>query len=391
MSKKSAAPPAEEEWEDVEGEEGEEEEEEEDTTIANSDVMTKYKKAATWANEALAHVITLCKAGASVLEICKAGDDTINTKCATMFRGVEKGVAFPTCININQCVCHFSPNPGEPGSEAVLNDNDVVRIDLGVHIDGYCAVVAHTIVVTPTGDLPADGKEQQLITAAYATLNAASRQFRPGQSVYDVTKIIEDCAVHFGVNAVDGVLSHQMKRYIIDGGRCIPGKNVAEHKVHNYEFEPMSVWTLDVVLSTGTSRLRERDAKTTIFKTALESTYNTKLAAAAELQREIEAKFQTFPFCVRTLEGNRARLGLNEMLKHGNVIPYPVLFSREGEVLAQFKITILISGTKIERVTGIPMQKGGAAPAPFSEEALLTASKLPITFGGKKAKEVAAA
>ena len=55
---------------------------------------------------------------------------------------IEKGSAFPTCISVNNCVGHYSPLPAE--DKIVIAEGDLVKIDLGVHVDGYVAVVAHT-------------------------------------------------------------------------------------------------------------------------------------------------------------------------------------------------------------------------------------------------------
>lgn len=63
---------------------------------------------------------------------------------------MKKGLAFPTCISINNCVCHFSPLRSEP--DVKLADGDVVKVDLGVHIDGFIAVGAHTHVVGASKD-----------------------------------------------------------------------------------------------------------------------------------------------------------------------------------------------------------------------------------------------
>lgn len=383
MSKNMKANAAEEEWEDVE--EGEEEEEE-DTTINNSDVVMKYKKAAAWANEALQVVLNAAKPGMKVVDLCKLGDETIADKVQSMFRGVEKGAGFPTSVSVNSCVCHNSPVPGEETTPQVLQLGDVARIDLAVHIDGYCAQVAHTVHITESGELVADSKEANVINAAYAAINCAIRKMRPGVETYEVTEIIEKAAEHFNVTPVDGVLSHLVKRYIVDGFRCIPSKKTPEHMVHEYPIEPAQVWTLDVVYSTGKGKLKERDVRPSIFKLALDNTYTAKMESAREVSREIDAKFQTFPFGVRNLDTKKARLGLSEMVKHGMVAPYPVLFEKDGEAVAQFKVTLLVTSKKIERITGLPMQKG-PAPAPFTDETLLAASKLPLSLEEKKKKK----
>ena len=57
---------------------------------------------------------------------------------------MEKGVAFPTCISVNNIVGHLSPLKSE---DQQLKDGDLVKIDLGCHIDGFVGLVAHTIVV----------------------------------------------------------------------------------------------------------------------------------------------------------------------------------------------------------------------------------------------------
>ncbi len=62
------------------------------------------------------------------------------------------GIAFPTCISCNHCICHYSPLASEPDS--TLSEGDLVKIDLGAHIDGFIAVVAHSFVIGATADNP---------------------------------------------------------------------------------------------------------------------------------------------------------------------------------------------------------------------------------------------
>ena len=126
------------------------EEEEEDTSLANSDVTTKYQEAAKIANAVLEAVLAKVEPGVTPIDLCKAGDDLITEKVAKIFskkvkgQVVEKGVAFPTCISVNECVANNSPLNSEP--QEPLKEGDVVKVDLGVHIDGFLAVVGHTVV-----------------------------------------------------------------------------------------------------------------------------------------------------------------------------------------------------------------------------------------------------
>jgi len=345
----------------------------------------RYKAAAKWANEVLTQVISQCKPGASVKLICKEADELIELKVSQNFKGVEKGVAFPTCISVNTIVCHF--NGAE--EDVTLAAGDVARIDLGVHVDGYPAYVAHTIQVTEDGKL-SDSREAHVISSTYAVLDAALRQVRPGNSTTVVTDVIEKAAAHFGLNAVEGVLSHQMKRYIVDGFKTIPSKNSAEHKVHDYDIEAYTVWCLDIVLTTGKGqKLKEKDIKPSVFKASLDTTYEPKLQAAFEARGEIANRFQYFPFGTNRLTNGKAKLGVSELARHGALVPYPVLFERDGEVVAQFKVTLLVSDKKIERVTGVTPQNGAPAPKAYTDEALAAAAKQPLSLVKKEKKAAA--
>lgn len=377
------------EWEDDDGAEAEEEEEEEDPTINNPEVVNKYKKAAAWANEALQEVIKLCVADAVILDICKAGDDLINKLVTKMFKGVEtKGIGFPTTLCVNNCAAYESAVPGEDGANKKLALNDVVKIDLGVQVDGFCAQVAHTIQVTVNGELNPDSREAQIITATHQVLDTAVRNLRPGTEPYQITDIIEKATAHFGFTHVEGVLSHQVRRFIVDNFNTIPGRSLPEHKVHSYDIEPMTVWVMDVVLTTGKGKLREGDAKCGIYKQTLDTHPTPKLQASQEVSKEIDSKYGVFPFAVRNIENKKARLAMADLNKSGFLYRYAPLYEREGEIVAQFKMTVILTDKKIERITGVPLQKGAPAPKPYESEELKAAAAQKFSLTEPKKKEV---
>jgi len=85
--------------------------------------------------------------GASISEVCAFGDNLIEQetkKVYTKDKKMEKGIAFPTCISVNNIVGHLSPLKSE---DSHIKEGDLVKIDLGCHIDGFVGLVAHTIVV----------------------------------------------------------------------------------------------------------------------------------------------------------------------------------------------------------------------------------------------------
>lgn len=90
---------------------------------------------------------------------------------------MDKGVAFPTCVSVNECVCHNSPLPSEP--QEPIKEGDVVKVDLGVHIDGYVAVVAHTVVAGACVRLSAPLTHLHLIWSSFSPLTSISLRPRP--------------------------------------------------------------------------------------------------------------------------------------------------------------------------------------------------------------------
>lgn len=122
------------------------EDEQQEETLATPGVLDKYQQAGKICNMVLERVIKKCVPNASVVEICAFGDAEIDKECGKVYskKKYEKGVAFPTCISPNEICGHFSPLASE---NATLKEGDVVKIDLGVHIDGCISLVGHTVVV----------------------------------------------------------------------------------------------------------------------------------------------------------------------------------------------------------------------------------------------------
>jgi methionine aminopeptidase len=92
-----------------------------------SDQVSRYKDAAAVAHTTLNGVLAQLAAGKDVVELCEFGDTLIESLVSKMYKGkkAEKGIAFPTCVSVNQCVGHFAPLKGEG---LVLKDGDNVKM-----------------------------------------------------------------------------------------------------------------------------------------------------------------------------------------------------------------------------------------------------------------------
>jgi len=88
-------------------------------TIYDSDVCTKYQEAAKIVNLALTGLMSQIVAGAKIIDLCQFGTTILETQTAKLYNKkvngvpVEKGVAFPVCISVNDIVCNHSPLSSE--------------------------------------------------------------------------------------------------------------------------------------------------------------------------------------------------------------------------------------------------------------------------------------
>jgi curved DNA binding protein len=309
--------------------------------------------------DALKHVISLAKPGTVIYDLCLKGDAYINdalTKIYTKKKFI-KGIAFPTTINVNEVCGHFSAlneDSNDPHEYKVLSDGDLVKIDLGVQINGFAALVAHTIVV---GEGQVTGRKADVILAAYNAIQSALRSMYPQKNNNnEVTGIIKTVCDSYKVTPVEGVLSHRMKRDIVDGMEVIINHATFDQKVDQRNFEFGDVFGLDVIVSSAEGKPRETTIKTSIYKRALETTYKLKTESGRKLLSVIEQNFHTFPFSLNSFDNEdalkmknpiqnlktTAKMGLVECVKNELVHPYPVLSEKKGEFVAQFKYTIAV-------------------------------------------------
>jgi len=326
-----------------------EEDVEQDLELSNPMVVEKYKAAAEVANRVMIAVLEHMAPGLNVGDVCAYGDKQIEDLVQASLKKVKhKGIAFPTCISINNCAGHMSPLPDDPA--IVIQAGDLVKVQLGVHVDGFPSIVSHSWIVAQTA--PATGRISDVVCAAYYASECALRLVRPGKKNTDITDVIRKCADAFHVQPLEGVLSHQMKHNCVDANNVIINRPDVDQQVDEFTFEVNQVYCLDVVMSTGEGKAKEISSRTTVFKRAVDRNYQLKLQASRQILAEINTKFPNHPFSLRSLDEKKRRMGISDIAKHELVDSYPVLWEREGEFIAQFQFTVLIMPNSTVRLNG---------------------------------------
>jgi methionine aminopeptidase len=129
---------------------------------------------------------------------------------------------------------------------------------LGCHIDGFIAQIAHTIVIgADKAAKKVTGKKADVVVAARMCYDAAIRQLKEGNLNTQITKLIGDISATYKVTPLEGVLSHRIKKHMIDGDDVIINKITTDQKVEEHKFEKYEAYVIDVILSTGEGKPKE--------------------------------------------------------------------------------------------------------------------------------------
>ncbi|KAF4729649.1 putative metalloprotease arx1 [Perkinsus olseni] len=335
--------------------------EDEVTDLSNPDVTTKYITAAGITNKALELVCNAVKPGADVYELCRMGDDFVEEQTGKLYnkkvKGVviPKGIAFPTCISVNEVAGHFSPLQGE---SVAIKEGDIVKVDLAVQIDGFITAAANTVVA---GDAKVSGKAADVVMAAHTAAEAVLRKVKLGNTNTDITNLMQQVADEYGVEPIRGVLSHQLEKHNIEGENAIASKFTDDLKVPEFVFGLNEVYCLDILMSTGEGKARpSSEYRTTVYRRAPGRNYTLKLARGRQFLTEADRRFPSGAFSLADFKDiTGARYGVQEALKHELLHEYPVLCEKPNEIVAQFKFTVLLLPGGTKKVAGLPFTSAG--------------------------------
>ena len=377
--KKAKAKKEEEEEEEEVEEEVEEEEEEED--IVGEDfskdprAFSYLQDAGRIADDVLKFTMEQCKPSANIYEICQASDNLIKEKLSKIYTKKKfiKGIAFPTCISVNEVCGNFAPleeSSDDPHEYKTLSEGDVAKISLGVEINGFAALAGHTIVVGDKKE-KIKGNKADVILAAYDSVQAALRIMTKENTNNKITDTVSKICADYKVNPIEGVLSHRMKRDIIDGLETIINKNTVDQRVDERKFEHGDVFGFTVIVSTGEGKPKETTIKTSIYKRALETTYKLRTDSGRRLLSVVENNFYSFPFSFSAFDKEEniklkqkipnfkttMKMGLSECVKNDLLHGYPVLTEKKGEIVAEFTYTIAVRNEGPIVISGLTLDK----------------------------------
>lgn len=255
--------------------------------------------------------------------------------------GLKAGSAFPTGLSINNIAAHYSPNTGD---KTVLGASDVLKVDFGVHVNGYIIDSAFTISFDPTfNPLIEAVKEATNTGIKLAGIDARLGEIGAGiQEVMESHEITINGKV-YPIKPLKNLCGHSIDPYIIHAGKSVPAVKTND----NTKMEENEQYAIETFGSTGRGQITE-DLECSHYSKIGDVRPNVRSATAKQLLNHINQKYGTLTFCRRWLDDEgqtRHLLALKQLVDQGVVTAYPPLLDIKGSYTAQWEHTLFLRPT----------------------------------------------
>jgi len=282
----------------------------------------QYKTSGGITNQVKPIVQSAVRPGVTFLEVC----DLVKREVES--RGGQ--LAFPTGIGVNEVTAHYAPQDGD---ESVFKEQDLVKVDFGVHVDGYVTDTSVSVTFNPEYNLLLEATERAL-EAAIAT---ARREVRTGE----IGREIHREAARFGFKTIENLTGHTVDRYVVHAGKSIPNLYMPGMQ----SLKVGDVFAIEPFLTVGSAAGYVVDAPSqTIFSiVARKKTGNAELDGFAD---HVWSERKTLPFTPRWYSeefGKDKLKGMISKLVGRRILrAYPTLVEASGSPVAQFEHTMAL-------------------------------------------------
>lgn len=289
----------------------------------DKDAIQKFKLSGKILRETREEMKNYVREGMPIIDVCEKTENLIRKKGGKP--------AFPCNVSINEIAAHYTSPPND---KKRIPEKSIVKLDLGVHVDGYVTDSEITICFDP--------EYGSLVKTAEQALKIAINNVLPGISTSTLGAIIEKTIKSRGFKPISNLTGHQIGRYVIHAGTSIP--NVSHISFFSkiklggvYAIEPF------VTLPNAIGKVKNGE-EVTIFRFLKRK--SSKNPYAKQLLKNIEENFRTLPFAERWLQNvvpkEHYKEAFKELLSSKALMGYPIFIEASGKPVAQAEHTVLI-------------------------------------------------
>ncbi len=288
----------------------------------DSEIEQKHIEAGKIAAEALQYGKSLIKEGALIREILDKVEARIKE---------QAGIAFPAQISLNEFAAHSCSDLND---ETTLKDQ-VVKLDVGVHVDGHIADNALTVDLS--------GQYTDLIKASREALNNALKIIQPEITLAEIGKTIHETITSYGLSPVKNLSGHGLGKFNIHTQPSVPNYDNGNE---NMLGEGMVI-AIEPFASTGAGIVQE-SSPATVFTLVNEN--NIRDPITRKVLFELR-KYQGLPFAKRWLETKfgtpKTNFALRTLVRNDCIAEHPPLFDQNRGFVSQAEHSVIVKDKPI--------------------------------------------
>ena len=333
------------------------------SVISNMDdeYLNDYRKAAEVHRQVRQYVQTIAKPGITMSQLADEIEDGVRAlvghQAIETGDALKAGMGFPTGLCLNNIAAHWTPNPGF--KDPVLQYEDALSIDFGVHVNGRIVDSAFTIAHNPVYD--------NLLEGVKAATNTGLKVRLPPLLLFPLLTTIQEAGIDARMDHISACIQEVMESYEvtlngkttpIKGIKGLSGHNILRYHIHgdkqvpfvktrtSQRMEEGDVFAIETFGSTGRGTIRDEVGVYGYGRNEKVSARGLHHASAKALLKLIDANFGTLVFSRRYLERVGAKnyhLGMKMLVKEGIVEQYEPLVDAPGSYVAQFEHVSAIS------------------------------------------------
>jgi methionyl aminopeptidase len=289
----------------------------------DEETIAKYRRAGEALRTVLDETAELIEPGVTQLEVAEHAEARIED--------LADGPAFPVNISVDEEASHATPardDDAEFGEEMVC-------LDVGVHVDGYIADAATTVDLSGTPDL---------VEAAEEALAVAVDAVAPGVDTGHVGGEIEDVIRSYGYTPVLNLSGHGVAQWDAHTGPNVPNRGID----HGTELEVGDVVAVEPFATDGRGKVSEGN-KEEIYSLKRERSVRNR--QARQVLETVTETYRTLPFAARWIDVPRAEMAIRRLKQQDVLRGYPVLKEAEGRLVSQAEHTLIVTEDGCEVTT----------------------------------------
>jgi len=290
----------------------------------DADTREKYMQSRKISDAVILFARPLVKEDALALDLAE--------KIEARIKALGGGVAFPVNVSINENAAHYTPSAGDT---LRLKHGDMVKVDIGTHVDGCIWDRAFTVCVGQ--------QSHPMIVAAELALEEALKLVKPGTMVMEISEAVEATVTKLGFNPVRNLCGHGLDKYTQHATLSIPnGRNTIRQQL-----QPGQAIAMEVFATDGAGWIHESQP-VEIF-----GYVRDRPARLWEARRVLDAAktaYSELPFAKRWLNALKPQvsaikidMALDQLLVTGALRRYPVLREQPGCMVAQAEETVVLA------------------------------------------------